>query len=140
MKVARNIVSQALEHRDKAGIKVRQPLRQLTVTSEQFTGKYEKELFALIADEINVKEVVAGPEIRLDTKITPELEEEGVVRDAIRTIQDARKKAKLNPKEHANLAVDFGGLDTSAIKRNLDHIQKETNTTIGFSSKLEPRT
>lgn len=129
MREARRIVSQALEERDKAGIKVRQPLQKLTVNSEQLT----EEFLGLIKDEVNVKNIVAGKELSLDITLTDKLREEGVVRDAIRTVQAARKAAKLNPKDHSKLAVDFSGLDAEVIKRNLEHIQKETNTSVEFS-------
>ncbi|MCR4325348.1 MAG: isoleucine--tRNA ligase [Patescibacteria group bacterium] len=129
MQAARRIVSQALEERDKAGIKVRQPLQKLTVNSEQLT----EEFLGLIKDEVNVKSIVVGRELSLDITLTDKLREEGVVRDAIRTVQAARKAAKLNPKDHATLAVDFSDLDAAVIKRNLEHIQKETNTSIKFS-------
>jgi isoleucyl-tRNA synthetase len=126
MEVVRNVVSKALEERDRAGIAVRQPLPQLTIESTQLA----EGLIELIRDEVNVKRVIIGDTLALDTTITDELREEGVVRAAIRTVQAARKDAKLNPKDHATLVVDFAALDMEAVKRNLDHIQKETNTTI----------
>jgi len=50
---------------------------------------------------LNVKKVVAdkelAEEVQLDTNITPELEEEGRVRDLIRAIQDMRKEKGLKP-------------------------------------------
>ena len=55
------------------------------------------ELVQLIKDELNVKKVafVQGKElkVKLDIKITPQLEKEGQVRDIIRIIQQARKEA-----------------------------------------------
>jgi isoleucyl-tRNA synthetase len=91
MEEARRIVTLALEARAKAGIKIRQPLASLTAP------KLSAELAAIVADEVNVKEVKEGKEIALDTTITPELKEEGEVRDLVREIQDLRKKAGLSP-------------------------------------------
>ena len=59
------------------------------------------ELIGLIKDELNVKEVLFGEgkgelkieSVELDTKITPELKEEGEAREIIRGIQEARKTA-----------------------------------------------
>ncbi len=59
----------------------------------------EKELLELIKDEINVKKVTFGKTLKLDTKITPELKEEGMTREVIRQIQEMRKKAGLKPED-----------------------------------------
>ena len=56
-----------------------------------------------IKDELNVKEVIEdrnlSVEILLDLDLTPELIEEGKLRDAIRAIQDMRKEKGLKPSE-----------------------------------------
>jgi len=108
MTETRKIVSLGLEARVKAGIKVRQPLAKLKTKSEKL--KNNSEYFDLIKDEVNVKEVVYGGgiigEVELDTKITPELKEEGVMRDIVRTIQELRKNKKLNPGDTVDLAVE----------------------------------
>ena len=41
----------------------------------------------------------------LDTTITPELREEGMIRDLIHFVQDMRKKAGLNIEDHIGLAL-----------------------------------
>jgi isoleucyl-tRNA synthetase len=92
MAKVRQIVALALAERAKAGIKVRQPL-----TSLQITEKIERDLQALIKDEVNVKNISFGKELKLDTTITPELKEEGIVREVIRHIQEMRKEAGLKP-------------------------------------------
>lgn len=138
MTFARNFVTMALMQRSEAGIKVRQPLPKLTI---KLTGKripFWQDIAPIIADEVNVKEIVlesqgqGTPDVLLDIEITPELREEGVVRDAVRLVQAARKEAKLNPKDSARLTVDFGGLDMDVIQRHLAHIQKEANTELDF--------
>ncbi len=53
MEEVRKIVSLGLEARQKAGIKVRQPLQKLTTNNSQLTNEYVE----LIKDELNVKEV-----------------------------------------------------------------------------------
>jgi isoleucyl-tRNA synthetase len=65
------------------------------------------EIESIIADELNVKLVRAassidapasnGVKVSLDTTITPELKEEGNLRDLIREVQELRKAAKLDP-------------------------------------------
>lgn len=82
-------------------IKVRQPLASLTYSGEQLDGFYEN----IIAEEVNVKEVKHGEQIKLDKVLTDELKEEGFVRELIRFIQSARKKAGLNVDDRINLSV-----------------------------------
>lgn len=97
MEETRRLVSVALEARSKANIKVRQPLNELKIKNNDLA----KEFLDLIRDELNVKLITfdkeLGVEVELDTEITPELEEEGKVRDAIRAIQDWRKDMGLKP-------------------------------------------
>ncbi len=107
MEGVRRIVSLALEARAKAGIKVRQPLATLKIAGNLKLLKND-ELTNIIADEVNVKVVEGSADvdvIELDTTITPELKEEGELRDFIRAIQDMRKKAGLNPADRIVLTV-----------------------------------
>jgi isoleucyl-tRNA synthetase len=108
---ARRVVTLALEAREKAGVKVRQPLSVTRIPQMTFTSLPDvEELLAIIAEEINVKliEVVADlalGTVELDTTISPELKEEGFVRDLIRAIQGARKDAGLNPQDTVALTI-----------------------------------
>ncbi len=100
MDKVRSVVSLALERRQKAGIKVRQPLASLIVE-----GEFSQELLGIIADEVNVKEVKSGPELILDTNLTDDLKKEGIARDIIRAIQDARKTEGLTPSQSISISV-----------------------------------
>jgi isoleucyl-tRNA synthetase len=108
MAEVRRVVSLGLEKRAVANIKVRQPLSEVRIKSKLLSGK--SALIDLIRDELNVKRVAIEPameeEVVLDTEISPELKEEGMVRDVLRFIQDLRKQAGLNPKDLAVLFVD----------------------------------
>ncbi len=99
MERVREICSTVLQKRVEAGIRVRQPLNKLSIPKY----KLENELLDLIKDEVNVKKVVFDSKlkegVKLDTKITPELEEQGMVREFIRQIQAERKKQGLTPKD-----------------------------------------
>ncbi|MBI4079681.1 class I tRNA ligase family protein, partial [Candidatus Kaiserbacteria bacterium] len=128
MSLARSLVSKALEARDSAKIKVRQPLQKLTIDSEQLA----EEFLALIRDEVNVKQIVLGKQFALDTNITNELREEGAVRDTIRLVQDARKAAKLHHSEHGKVSIQVPAGDRSVVEKNLGLIEKETNTKISI--------
>lgn len=94
MQKVRETVTRVLELRSKANIKVRQPLASLVVKED-----FSHELRTIIAEEVNVKEVASDPsmtgDLELDTTLTPDLIEEGIARDLIRAIQDARKKENL---------------------------------------------
>ena len=94
MAKTREIVALALAERAELGIKVRQPLASLCIKEKLDEGMLE-----LIKDEVNVKKITLGKCLKLDTEITPELKEEGSVREIIRNIQDARKKANLKPQD-----------------------------------------
>ncbi|HTR18456.1 MAG TPA: isoleucine--tRNA ligase [Candidatus Paceibacterota bacterium] len=130
MNEARTFVTQALEQRDKAGIKVRQPLPSLNIpTSSVLSDEY----FAVIAGEVNVKEVKKeGNSVVLDTNLTDELREEGVVRDSIREIQAFRKESGLKPGEQASYRATFSPEQRKIVEKNLDAIQKATHTTVEF--------
>ncbi len=51
-------------------------------------------------------------EVELDTKITPELREEGIIREIIRNIQEMRKESRSNTKRPSfNSVFFFTGLN-----------------------------
>ncbi|MSR78627.1 MAG: isoleucine--tRNA ligase [Candidatus Taylorbacteria bacterium] len=108
MEETRRIVSLALEQRAKANIKVRQPLSSLKLKSKILNPK--SGVSDLIQEEVNVKQVVFDAnilsEVELDTAITPELKEEGDVRELVRAIQDLRKETGLNAGDLASLVFD----------------------------------
>lgn len=83
-------------------IKVRQPLNEYTYSGEALGEYYEK----IIADEVNVKRVVLGDETKLDKTLTQELLEEGFIRELIRFVQAARKKAGLEVDDRIKLSID----------------------------------
>ena len=91
-----------MDRNDEFGqIKVRQPLASLTYGGEKLDDFYEQ----IIAEEVNVKKVEHGKELALDKKLTDELREEGFVRELIRFVQSARKKAGLNVDDRIKLSV-----------------------------------
>jgi isoleucyl-tRNA synthetase len=104
MGLVREFVTLALEARTKANIKVRQPLGTLRLSIEM-----APEYAAIIADEVNVKKIVFDvsqtDRIVLDTALTPELLDEGAVRDLMRAVQDMRKTGGLEPADRITLTV-----------------------------------
>lgn len=128
MQAARDIVSQALEAREKAGIKVRQPLQSLRVDSRNLT----EEFLQLVREEVNVKAVISGKDLSLDTNITPELKEEGVVRELIRSIQQYRKEQCLKPGEETSYTVTFSDENRAIIEKYREKIESQTSTKLSF--------
>jgi len=113
MKEVRRVVTEALEIRSKGDLKVRQPLKKLSFSSD--VPSMGSDLFFLLQDEVNVKEVekITSTEggVMLDTEITPELKREGEVRELIRAIQSARKEKGLDPQDEITLSVDKRALE-----------------------------
>lgn len=133
MEAAREVVTQALEARDKAGIKVRQPLSKLIVPRAL---KLTDDFLSIIADEVNVKSVQkSGTTLALDTEISTELKEEGFVRDTVREIQAYRKEKGLKPGEHLEHVLAMHEEEKLILEKHIDEIQKATFTTIVFVSK-----
>ena len=111
MNALRAAVNDGLSKRAAEGIKVRQPLAsaKLVSTISQNTPEEVAQFLVDIArDELNVKsveavtgseldipEVSAQPSVVYDLTITPELKREGLMREIVRHVQSARKKAGL---------------------------------------------
>lgn len=95
MTVVRAICSNALKLRAEVGIKVRQPLSELQITNDEL--RKETGLLELIKNEVNVRVVTFGTGMKLNTILTPELREEGMVREVIRNIQEMRRDLGLTP-------------------------------------------
>ncbi|MDB5237947.1 MAG: Isoleucyl-tRNA synthetase, isoleucyl-tRNA synthetase [Candidatus Kaiserbacteria bacterium] len=128
MESARDIVTQALEARDKAGIKVRQPLASLSIPG---TSRLSEALRSIIADEVNVKIVVPhGEGVVLDVTLTEALREDGMLRDVVREIQAFRKEQDLKPGAHVSSILSAPQAEIDILKTRTQELQKATNTTI----------
>ena len=121
MKEVRSLASRGLELREKAGIKVRQPLASMTVTTE-----LSPELAEILMDELNVKEVVVGGEVALDTELTQELREEGAVRELVRKIQDWRKAQNLTITDRPVMELEVTDDERKIAQKHKAELMKET--------------
>ncbi len=149
-------------------IKIRQPLQQAWYAGEKLDDYYQQ----IMADELNVKnighlsdlaehltargdtEVVSKPEswIDIDKTITPELKREGLMREVIRHVQSARKKAGLQVDDRITLQLVVpegqtgadltAGVDTAeqlrqAINEHAETIAHETLARFGEAADHE---
>lgn len=101
MDQVRSIVSELLEQRQNAGIKVRQPLQAAVVPHRVGSEAYRE----IIAEEVNVEMVEVGESVSLNTELTSELRKKGSVREIARAIQSARKQSDLSPHDAAIVNV-----------------------------------
>ncbi|MFJ4996680.1 isoleucine--tRNA ligase [Microbacterium sp. NPDC088619] len=81
------------------------------------TGRPEGEALAIVP---------SGGFVLLDTQTTPELEAEGLARDAIRVVQEARKNADLDVSDRIVLALNVSPDDAEALQAHADLIAGET--------------
>jgi isoleucyl-tRNA synthetase len=126
MASVRTSISEGLNLRASAAIKVRQPLASVSIT-----GHVSEELAEIVAEELNVKQVVQDAlEVSIDTHITHELKLEGISREVIRQVQDARKKAGLDVDDRIALSLTSEDSEiTSALKQFSKEISNETLAT-----------
>jgi isoleucyl-tRNA synthetase len=125
MEQVRAVASAGLQEREKAGIKIRQPLNMLTVRSLP----QNLALYALIGEEVNVKQVVEDTSLSslvvLDTVLTDELKEEGVVRGLVRRVQEWRKEQGLTITDRPAYTLAVNAEELSVAQKYRDTIMKE---------------
>gem|GEM_PF-2357755 len=83
----------------------------------------------VLTDELNVKKVIIGGELAIDTELTPELVREGLSREIIRYVQAARKNAGLNVDDRISLSFSADGALAEAIDAYKETIAAETLAT-----------
>jgi isoleucyl-tRNA synthetase len=91
-------------------------------------GEYELRLVA--ADAEHSAPLPSGDGVVvLDTAVTPELEAEGVARDVIRVVQQARREAGLDVSDRVSVVVEGPPSVTAAVTAHRDFVAAETLAT-----------
>lgn len=133
MAEVRALINVGLKYRAERGVKVRQPLREVIVKTAL---KLSQDLLDIIQDELNVKaarlDVLKGKEgaaqdVELDFDIDDELKREGIMREVIRLVQNARKEAGLNVDDRIKLSLKTESTEVAkAIEEHDQTISQET--------------
>jgi isoleucyl-tRNA synthetase len=126
MQQVRELITAGLSLRAETGIKVRQPLSSATVTHADPLS--DEAFFSLIlTEELNVKQVifeqsadVDAMSIDLDMVLTPALRQEGLMREVIRHVQQARKQAELQVDDHIALQLTTHDAELNTLVANTD--------------------
>ena len=135
MAIVRELITEGLSQRAEAKIKVRQPLRTAEIRYKNASRL--KQFEEMMIEELNVKLLLlndktkragdTGFVIELNTQMDPELKREGIMRELIRQVQEARKKAGLQVGDRIRLVVDASdGEAEQAIYEHADVIKAET--------------
>ena len=125
MAVVRRLVATGLAARNTAGIKVRQPLRAVTIAERPLDPGLE----AILLEELNIKAARyqgEGGGLALDTEISQELKLEGLARDLVRKIQELRKQSGFAIEDRIRLFYEGDGILAEALERWRDYIATET--------------
>nr|WP_157641235.1 isoleucine--tRNA ligase [Longispora albida] len=100
-----------------------------TVTAggvELLEGEYELKLVAADAEH---SAPLADGVVVLDVHVTPELAAEGLARDVVRVVQQARREADLAVSDRISLVVQASEVVSNAVKAHRDFIASETLAT-----------
>ena len=135
MAEVRGYVNEALALRAKNSVKIRQPLASVKVPQNAKSFDFAP----ILMEELNVKNVEFGGEsVEFDFELTPELRAEGLMREIIRHIQAARKKAGLNVDDRIELNFTSENTEVlDAFKKFEQEISKEVLATKAEISENE---
>ncbi|HVC36641.1 MAG TPA: isoleucine--tRNA ligase [Candidatus Dormibacteraeota bacterium] len=134
MSQVRGYIVEGLAQRAEAKIKVRQPLAQ--VTMPQVSKVYRD----VITEELNVKHLIWGEAVQVDTELTPKLKSEGLMREIVRNVQSARKQAGLAVDDRINLVLKSTApkLKTAYSESELATVIKQETLAVSLNQISEP--
>ena len=141
MDAIRLAVNEGLSQRAKAQIKVRQPLQKISVSGMGNLGKNAELYLDVLKEEVNVKDVSWADDgeqlVELDLNISEELMSEGLAREIVRLVQNARKDAGLDVDDRISLSLTTDSQELNeSIKQYEKYICTETLTVEMSKAKL----
>jgi len=86
-------------------------------------GEYE--LTHVASDAEHTAQLSIGGVVQLDAEVTPELAAEGVARDVVRVIQQARRDAGLNITDRIQVVVEASPEVTEAVRAHREFVARE---------------
>jgi len=133
-------IEQGLSQRAAHKLKVRQPLAEALVSMSKLPESSETAVHytQIVREELNVKyarlsEMLSKGmegtlyEAVLDFELTPELKREGIMRELVRQVQEARKKAGLQVNDRIRLVLEAADDEVKqAVVEHADTIKSET--------------
>jgi isoleucyl-tRNA synthetase len=131
MAFVRDVINEGLSQRAAHKLKVRQPLKKVSVPDVGGFLAKNPALVEIVLEELNVKEVVDTSDvITLDLDVTPGLRREGIMRELVRQVQTARKAAGLNVDDRIQLQLSTQDEEVlQAINEHAEVIKTETLAT-----------
>ncbi len=128
MEEVRRLSSLALAIRSEKGVKVRQPLQSLEIKSKKLDVR-DEEFLSILRDEVNVKEIKWNYEMKeelaFDLAITPELREEGLLREVVRMVQGLRHDANYVPTDAIELMIECPKEVENALNTHMARLKKD---------------
>ncbi|MDD5625968.1 MAG: isoleucine--tRNA ligase [Patescibacteria group bacterium] len=149
MEIVRKICEISHNLRLKAKIKVRQPLKTLSIKIKPFINQG---LIDLIKNEVNLKEINfvenlpqgdgwqtnedSEIKLSLEINITPELKKEGLARELTRNINSLRKESGLTQKDQVDIYYQTSFVDLEEVMNDFADLLKEKTASKNIFKKI----
>jgi valyl-tRNA synthetase len=138
MEIVKKAVEASRFAREEAGIKLRWPLKALSIDGDSKVKKAVETFKEVLLEQANVKSVKFGKskstskefefgKIYLDTELTQDILEEALVREVMRAVQVLRKKKGLKVEERISLSIK----SDSSVQKTLQKYKKEIVNKVG---------
>ncbi len=140
MDTIREITESVSFARQKAGIKLRWPVKRIIIkTEDKIVKDAVEKLKNILLAQTNSKKIEFGKgdfpssefskgTVYVDTETTEEIKSEGFAREIIRRIQNMRKEANLNVEDFIETTVNTNTGITGLLKKQEGFIKNETRS------------